>query len=333
MFNSGPIVRGKSINLRVALLGGTLIAMILSAQDRSEIATGRNRFQQLCASCHGENAKGGRGPNLTTGDWRWGRSDDAILKNILQGISGTEMPGFPIPESEGKTIVAYLRALRIDGSGDTQAGGRAFFGSAKCSQCHMVKGQGGRLGPDLSTIGAERSAGEIRDAIVDPDKPLRRGYETVEVRLRSGQVIHGAKKNEDTFSIQIMDQQEHLHMLLKQDVQQIIASKKSLMPVQALAPDNLDNLIAFLKNPPSSAAEPAPWVPSRDLNVTYERLKNASREPQNWLTYWGNYQGTHYSPLNSITSQNVASLAPQWVYQFGAGNNETVPIVVDGLMF
>jgi PQQ-dependent dehydrogenase (methanol/ethanol family) len=317
------------------LIGATLV---VNGQDRSEIAVGRNRFQQLCTSCHGENAKGARGPNLTTGDWRWGRSDDAILKNILQGIPGTEMPAFPIPESDGKAIVSYLRSLRIEGSGealrgDAQAGGHLFFGSAKCSQCHMVKGRGGRLGPDLSTIGAERSPSEIRDAIANPDKSLRRGFETVEVRLRSGELIRGARKNEDTFSIQIMDERERLHVLLKRDIQGIDAPKKSLMPTEALPPGDLDNLVAFLKNPATSGFELAPWVPASDLNVTFDRLKNAPREPQNWLTYWGNYQGTHYSPLSSITSRNVASLASQWTYQFGAGTNETVPIVVDGLMF
>jgi PQQ-dependent dehydrogenase (methanol/ethanol family) len=339
MLNGRRAIGGRSTELRIALLGGVLIAAsILNAQDRNEIATGRSRFQQLCTSCHGDDAKGGRGPNLTTGDWRWGRSDDAIVKNIQQGIPGTEMPRFPVSESDGKAIVAYLRSLRIDGSGDAirgdaAAGARLFFGTAKCSQCHIVKGRGGRLGPDLSTIGTERSAAEIRDAVANPDKSLRRGYETVEVRLRSGQLLRGARKNEDTFSIQIMDEQERLHMLLKQDIGEIRAPKKSLMPAPALAPADLDNLVAFLKNPETGVLKPAPWVPSPDLNVTFERLKKARLEPQNWLTYWGNYQGTHYSPLNSITSQNVASLVPQWIYQFGAGNNETVPIVVDGLMF
>src|SRR5579863_3864199 len=138
MLNGRRAVGSRSSELRIALLGGVLIAgAMLNAQNRSEIATGRTRFQQLCTSCHGDNAKGGRGPNLTTGDWRWGRSDDAIVKNIQQGIPGTEMPAFPVSESDGKAIVAYLRSLRIEGSGevphgDARAGAGLFFGSAKC---------------------------------------------------------------------------------------------------------------------------------------------------------------------------------------------------------
>ncbi len=197
----------------------------------------------------------------------------------------------------------------------------------------MFGGRGGRLGPDVSLIGNERTASEIREAVINPDKSLRRGYETVEVRLLSGQLVRGVKKNEDTFSIQIMDEREHLHMLLKRNLKEIKTSRKSLMPVIPMTADELDNVIAFLKNPGGSNPVAAEWEPSANLNVTFARLKNARAEPRNWLTYWGNYQGTHYSWLDSITPANVGSLAAQWSFQFGAGNNETTPIVVDGLMF
>jgi alcohol dehydrogenase (cytochrome c) len=145
--------------------------------------------------------------------------------------------------------------------------------------------------------------------------------------------VRGVKKNEDTFSIQIMDEQEKLYMLLKQDVEEIKKPRKSLMPAAHLTATELDNVIAFLKNPSPGDAAPAEWKPAGDLNVTFARLKNARAEPQNWLTYWGDYQGTHYSRLDSIAPANVGSLAAKWTFQFGAGSNETVPIVADGLMF
>ena len=197
-------------------------ACILSAQQGNgvDVSAGQKLFQKSCTACHGENAKGGRGPDLTSGEWRFGRSDEAILKNILQGIPGTEMPAFPMTSSEGTSIVAYLHSLKSNPSdeklhGDAVAGRELFFGSAKCSQCHMFGGRGGRLGPDLSPIRSERSISELREAIVNPDQSLRRGYETVEARLPSGQLVRGVKKSEDTFSIQIMDEKEKLHMLFK----------------------------------------------------------------------------------------------------------------------
>jgi alcohol dehydrogenase (cytochrome c) len=323
---------------RSAFLSLLSVPLLLAQQTTADVSAGQKLFQKSCTSCHGENAKGGRGPDLTTGQWRWGGSNEAILRNILSGIPGTQMPAFPMAGSDGESIVAYLHSLHINAPeeklrGDPAAGRSLFFGSAKCSQCHMFGGRGGRLGPDLSSIRNERKASELQEAIVEPDKSLRRGYETVEVVLSSGQPLRGVKKNEDTFSIQIMDEKEKLHMLVKSDLREVRTPHKSLMPSIDLTAAGLDNVIAFLKNPGPPEAPAADWKPSADLNVTYSRLKNARSEPWNWLTYWGDYQGTHYSLLNSITPANAKSLTAQWSYQFSAGNNETVPIVVDGLMF
>jgi len=68
--------------------------------------------------------------------------------------------------------------------------------------------------------------------------------------------------------------------------------------------------------------------------VTYERMRNSDREPQNWMHYWGNYQGTHYSALKQITKSNVANLQLQWSIQLaGASALETEPLVIDGIMY
>jgi alcohol dehydrogenase (cytochrome c) len=68
--------------------------------------------------------------------------------------------------------------------------------------------------------------------------------------------------------------------------------------------------------------------------VTSQRLVAAASEPQNWLTYSGNYFSTRYSPLDRITPANVANLKLQWVYQSPvAGNWQTSPLVVDGVMY
>jgi alcohol dehydrogenase (cytochrome c) len=68
--------------------------------------------------------------------------------------------------------------------------------------------------------------------------------------------------------------------------------------------------------------------------VTPQRLAAAANEPQNWLTYSGNYASTRYSPLNQITPANVRTLKLQWVYQSPvAGNWQTTPLVVDGIMY
>ncbi len=68
--------------------------------------------------------------------------------------------------------------------------------------------------------------------------------------------------------------------------------------------------------------------------VTPQRLQAAASEPQNWLTYSGGYQSQRYSTLDQITPANVKNLKLQWVYQAPvAGNWQTTPLVVDGVMY
>jgi alcohol dehydrogenase (cytochrome c) len=74
--------------------------------------------------------------------------------------------------------------------------------------------------------------------------------------------------------------------------------------------------------------------------VTYDRLLHADKEPQNWLTYSGAYDGNRFSPLSQINSKNVKTLQMKWVYHpiyMKTGNNqskmENTPIVVDGIMY
>src|SRR6059058_948064 len=85
----------------------------------------------------------------------------------------------------------------------------------------------------------------------------------------------------------------------------------------------------------TTATKTAPPVAQ---DVTYERILNARSEPQNWLTYYGAYDGQRYSTLDEITRANVKSLRPAWVFQAGVigliANPptyalEAAPLVVD----
>jgi len=69
--------------------------------------------------------------------------------------------------------------------------------------------------------------------------------------------------------------------------------------------------------------------------VPYQRVVKSDSEPANWLTYGGNYYDQRFSGLKQLTPQNVAGLKLAWAYQptRPAGNVETSPIVVDGIMY
>jgi putative heme-binding domain-containing protein len=126
----------------------------------------------------------------------------------------------------------------------------------------MVKGRGGLLGPDLSRIGASRSASYLVDSIRQPSKDLSDGlldpnnplglalvYDTVTVVTADGQRITGVAKNEDTFSVQLLDTGKNLQLFLKKDLKEVIHEHKSLMPTyseQVLSPAGLQDLVAYL---------------------------------------------------------------------------------------
>src|SRR6202142_3876595 len=68
--------------------------------------------------------------------------------------------------------------------------------------------------------------------------------------------------------------------------------------------------------------------------VTFERLLSSSEEPQNWLTYSGDYGGHRFSPLDQVNTANAHLLVAKWVYQTAAtGKLETTPLVVDGILY
>ncbi len=67
--------------------------------------------------------------------------------------------------------------------------------------------------------------------------------------------------------------------------------------------------------------------------VPYERIREAAKEPGNWLTYSGNLQGHRFSPLTELTPANVGGLKVKWAYQFPGGRNQVSPIVADGVMY
>jgi len=68
--------------------------------------------------------------------------------------------------------------------------------------------------------------------------------------------------------------------------------------------------------------------------VTFERLVNSAKEPQNWMTYSGGYSGKRFSALDQVSITNARTLVAKWVYQTGAtGKLETTPLVVDGIMY
>jgi putative heme-binding domain-containing protein len=221
--------------------------------DARALQQGQALFRARCADCHGVDARGLRAPDLTTGQ-AMGRTDEQLFGVIRRGIPGTDMPGNTGRDDEVWMTIAFLRTLTtvapIEARGDAQKGEAVFWAAGGCGTCHRIQGKGGRIGPDLSRAGVSRSRTALVQAIRQASEQLLAGYEPVTIVTRDGKKVRGVRKNEDTFSIQMMDTTERLLGFRKADVAQIIDERQSLMPdydSRRLTDADLDDVLAYLR--------------------------------------------------------------------------------------
>lgn len=246
---------------RIAALLITCAATVLWAQEpvvnphtsAEDVAAGSRVFRSHCAVCHGLDGTGGRGAALNRGEFRHGRTDQDLYSIVVEGISGTEMPGTFFHGTQAWQVVAYVRSLnqRPGGPplrGDAANGRTIFFGKAGCQMCHMVNGEGGRLAPDLSIIGETRSPDHLRTSILKPNAQMFQSERGIRAVTNDGKTITGRRLNEDTYSVQLLDAQENMVSLLKSELSEYEVLTTSTMPSYEgkLSETELDDLIAYL---------------------------------------------------------------------------------------
>lgn len=217
------------------------------------ISNGGAMFRNRCAGCHGPDAHGYLGPDLT-GFWAAGGTDARMFDIVRHGVPGSEMIAADpqrVLDKDIWQVMAYLRTLSsvpaAPQTGDAVNGERIF--RANCRSCHMISGRGGQLGPDLSRIGSARPRAGLLSKVRGSTDFIRPGYEPVTLVTREGDRIRGVRKNEDEFSIQIMDTRERLQGYVKADLAELTIDKQSLMPVYGpdrLNDHDLDDLLRYL---------------------------------------------------------------------------------------
>lgn len=263
----------------LALWGCLAANCPLSAQEKNPYAgntkiakLGEYQFRLNCAFCHGLGARGGgRGPDLTRAK-RHGSSDVEIFHNIHDGIAGTAMPaatnggiGVGMSDEEIWQVVTYIRSVEVKApaqpAGNAAHGKELFNGAAGCSTCHMVEGKGGRLGPDLTSVGASRSTEYLVESLRNPSRRLAQGifeamkefpqeYVSVSVVTADGTKLSGVVLNEDQFTLQMLDTREQLHLFEKDKLRSLEKRRESAMPAydqKVLSDKDLQDLIAYLQ--------------------------------------------------------------------------------------
>jgi cytochrome c oxidase cbb3-type subunit III len=233
---------------------------------------GESEFRINCALCHGLGARGGgRGPDLTRAHKKHVHSDAEMFQVISKGIPGTAMPangtngqGVGMTDEEIWQIITYIHSQEVKApaqqAGNVKHGKELFYGDANCSLCHMVEGKGGRLGPDLSSVGGSRTREALIDSVRNPSNKLAWGlteptkefpqeYESVTAVTADGKEIKGVTLNEDGFSVQVMDTSEQIHLLEKGKLRSFQKSRQSAMPkygAEVLSDKDLGDVVAFL---------------------------------------------------------------------------------------
>jgi cytochrome c oxidase cbb3-type subunit III len=236
------------------------------------LTTGRKSYEAHCAMCHGLDARGGEhAPGIANSRDVRQKSDKALFQIIRGGLPVAGMPSFPtLPENEVEALVKYLRSLSGAASvenvkGDPLRGEKLFFGKAQCSDCHMLAGKGGFIGPDLSDFAVSHSLNEIRAVILRPNEKLLPAQEVTNVETMDGQKLSGLVRNEDNFSMQLQGIDGQFHLLMKSQIAKVESTGHSLMPADygtRLSSAELDDLVSFIARygrrveaPPTSSGD------------------------------------------------------------------------------
>lgn len=241
----------------VLLLAAPLDAQQLLNQDhpgqysQQDIAAGNRVYTAQCNQCHGRDGDQISGVDLRRGLFRRAATDEDLARTVTYGTSGG-MPPFRLQPSELTGIVAFIRAhfdttaaVRL---GDAARGRAIFEGKGMCSTCHRVNGRGPRSAPDLSDVGVARAPAALERSVRDPSSAMLPINRPVTIVLKDRTTIHGRRLNEDTFTVQVIDDKERLLSIAKRNVEVLDVGTKSTMPAYAdrLSPDEIADTVAYL---------------------------------------------------------------------------------------
>jgi putative heme-binding domain-containing protein len=222
--------------------------------DRADIESGSRLYGAQCAGCHGPNGDMINGVDLRRGRFKTAVSDEDLVRVLGTGAPAAGMPAFSgLQSAEVTGIVAFIRSGFDAAAGGVVAGDAArgqtlFAGKGGCNVCHRVNGRGPRVASDLSDIGAIRTPVSLQRALIDPPGSLLPANRMVRAVTRDGRTIRGRRLNEDTHTVQLIDEQEALVSLTKADLRSLDFNRVSTMPpaTTTLTADEISDVVAYL---------------------------------------------------------------------------------------
>ena len=243
--------------LAFCALASLALARAASAQHATayDVEDGARTFASNCAACHGPDGNLIPGIDLGHGQFRRALTDRELENIIENGIPNTAMPPSPrLAEEQVQRLIAFLRGNALatppaGKNGDPTRGKALFEGKGECTDCHRIGTLGSRTGPDLSRIGLQRRAVELEQSLLDPKAEIQASNRLVRLVTADGKEVKGRLLNHDTYTIQLIDWDEHLRSFNKADLRELrfddtpMPSFKKKLNAQQIA-----DLVAYLSS-------------------------------------------------------------------------------------
>jgi putative membrane-bound dehydrogenase-like protein len=162
----------------------------------------------------------------------------------VAGRAGRLMETGNAVSADREEIVKKLLPLAKE-KGDTARGKEVF--TATCAVCHTFNGVGGKVGPDLSGIGA-RDRGEILTDILDPNRSVEANFRLWNVTTKGGDTYSGRLETETQTTVEILDTTAQKHVIARKDIEKMEGLQTSIMPAgfEALPPDDIKGLLEYI---------------------------------------------------------------------------------------
>jgi cytochrome c oxidase cbb3-type subunit 3 len=237
----------------VTVAGGAQAQIDDHQYSATAIQAGYRLYSHQCQLCHGQKGDGIAGVNLARQRFKRASSDDDIRATISTGVAAAGMPAFRFQSDDLNNLVAFIRSgFDTSGTpfklGDAARGRAIYEGKGGCPACHLPKGEGRFNAPSLAEVGATLQPAEIQRYLLTPTMAMLPINRPAVITLRDGKTLNGRRINEDTYSIQLRDQDHRLHSIAKADIKTYTLARTSAMPSVAgkLTSDELADLTAYL---------------------------------------------------------------------------------------
>ena len=248
--------------LAAAVLNLSLAAAPGAAQHATafDIEDGKRVYQASCANCHGPDGNLIASIDFGRAAYRRTYSNDELAALIVAGIPNTPMPPNPtMSRDQALRVVEYLRSMgegrETVADGDARRGRMLFEGKGECRDCHAVRGEGSRVGPDLTRIGLVRRTGELERSLLEPEAEVQPENRFYKVTPKSGAAVVGRLLNRDTYTVQLIDLDERLRSFKIADLREHGFGDTPMPPARdKLSTQEIADVVSYLSSLRGEAA-------------------------------------------------------------------------------